>query len=246
MQGAAARDQPKTTVVDHLIRKLNSFQPLHPDRQRSLREAHFLRVCEEAKAKGTPWGSPGGPNHITVHLNVPDRISPNQASIPDQIHAAVAAVDYYLETGEEVDCILLASIGEWLRGSDDEWREMKLLEAYNKHFASHHGTINSGLITRMIELQIKFDPQFDHELAYLKSFVNHVKISIKDVTSIGPQLHRFHINFEFVCGVCGGYILRYDETDESASARCGACEITYGACLLQREGSLRMHWQARD
>lgn len=216
-------------ALDRLAERLETLSPLHPDDEHCRREAHFKKVYADAMARGRPWGSPGGPSFLTLNADTPDNLKPDQVTLREQIQAVDAAVDYYLATGREADCILPTAISKWLRNQGESRRELRFLVAFNRHFGSRYGTINSALLNRMIELQIESIPGFDYELAFCETFVKHLAISITDFHSMPHETGRYHFNFAFMCKVCGGFLLHLrDDADEDAMVLCTACGIPFG------------------
>jgi hypothetical protein len=69
-------------------------------------------------------------------------------------------------------------------------------------------------------------PQAPRKKQVKKPIAPTLSISIMDYAEIPGSPDQYHFNFEFHCGVCGGYVISTPDA-ESEPVRCKACGIAF-------------------
>lgn len=72
-----------------------------------------------------------------------------------------------------------------------------------------------------------------------KSVAPELSISIREYAEIPGSKDKFHFDFEFHCGDCGGYLIRTPD-DESEPVRCTACGAAFDTLAKMKEACRTM------
>jgi hypothetical protein len=105
--------------------------------------------------------------------------------------------------------------------------ERSFLSAWCKHFVVIGiGARYEHLVKRAIKIGA-YNPSASYNLKFV------LKVKVKDYHSTDVS-GRYHLNFEFHCDDCGGYMLKMPDT-EYEQATCTDCGISFGTAEDVRE-----------
>ena len=221
-----------STTDRHAVRKLVNLlegtPPMSARKLRKLQQKFFEINCKKWEAAGTPFGSNGGPDFITFYLLAPhvDESESDPRILIDTLQRGWA---HYLQSGSGACCFAAKNLCEFLSSRSEQRLESEFLNAYNKHFGNRVGRVDAWLVERMIELNADRNPLCDLRLARLRSRVDHLVVGIKEVKPIPGSRTEFHVEFDMMCSICGGWMLRKtDVGGDDPVCRCTACDAHYG------------------